>query len=106
MHIYLQRRLRSGAIYSARREMDSSERKNPVCMVGSQEEAVRKERERRHKEDGLTVLVAEARTDQSPVEEKTLQKVEKEDADPPVQPVRHTKGGKAHELGRRNKEKR
>ena len=69
-------------------------------MDGSQEEAVRKERERKHKGVGLTVLVAEARTGQGPVGEKTLQKVEREGADQLVLPARHTKGGKVHELGR------
>jgi len=59
--------------------------------VGFQEEVVKKERERKHKEVGLLVELVMIKVGQNLVEEKMLLKVEKEDVDQLVPPVKLTK---------------
>ena len=67
-------------------------------MGGSLEEVERKVKERKHREGGLTVLHVGRKTDLNLVGEKMLQRVEREDADQLVRPVKLTKGGKENEL--------
>ena len=74
-------------------------------MGGSLDEAEKKVKEKKHREDGLIVLHVERKMDLSLVEEKMLQRVEKEDAAQHVRPVKLTKGGKENELARNIKKK-
>ena len=75
-------------------------------MGGSLDEVERKVKERKHREDGLIVLHVERKTDLNLVEEKTLQRVEREDAAQLVRPVKLTKGGRENELARHIKKGR
>lgn len=59
--------------------------------VGFQEEAVKKEKERKHKEVGLLVELVMIKVGQNLVEERMLLRVEKEDVDQPVPLVKLTK---------------
>ena len=59
--------------------------------VGFQEEAVKKERERKHKEVGLLVELVMIKVGQNLVEERMLLRVEKEDVGQLVPPVKLTK---------------
>ena len=76
------------------------ERSPKAYMGGFLEEVERKVKERKHKEDGLTVLHVERKTDLNLAEEKMLQRVEREDAALLVRLVKLTKGGKENELAR------
>jgi len=70
------------------------EKKTKDYMGGFPEEAVKKQKEEKHKEDGLIVQLVEVKMALNPVEEKMLQKELKEDADQLVQPVKHIKEGR------------
>ena len=79
-----------------------------VYVNGLDVEGVNKKKVEKHKEVGLIVVLVEIKTAPDLVEEKTLQKVEKEDADQLVQPVKiiqEEKGEEKDELGKNSKEK-
>ena len=59
-----------------------------VYVNGLHVEGVNKRKAEKHKEVGLIVVLVEIKTAPDLVEEKTLQKVEREDADQLVQPVK------------------
>ena len=75
-------------------------------MNGLNVEGVNKRKAEKHKEVGLIVVLVEIKTAPDLVEEKTLQKVEKEDADQLVQPVKiiqEEKGEEKDELEKNTK---
>tara|TARA_R100000329_G_scaffold15719_4_gene16256 strand:- start:10097 stop:10345 length:249 start_codon:yes stop_codon:yes gene_type:complete len=67
-----------------------------VYIFGLSVEGVKKRKAEELKEVGLIVVLVEIKTAPDLAEEKTLQKVEKEDADQLVQPVKITQ----EELGK------
>tara|TARA_R100000005_G_C4852617_1_gene118188 strand:+ start:272 stop:541 length:270 start_codon:yes stop_codon:yes gene_type:complete len=79
-----------------------------VYVNGLDVEGVNKKKVEKHKEVGLIVVLVEIKTAPDLVEEKTLQKVEKEDVDQHVQHVKtiqEEKGEEKNELGKNSKEK-
>ena len=81
------------------------ERSPKAYMGGFLDGAEKKVKERKHREDGLTVLRVERKTDLNLVEEKMLQRVEREDAAQLVAHVKLINGGKENELARHIKKK-
>tara|TARA_R100001126_G_C4836864_1_gene154805 strand:- start:37 stop:270 length:234 start_codon:yes stop_codon:yes gene_type:complete len=68
--------------------------------VGFQEEAVKKERERKHKEVGLLVELVSKKEGQNLVVEPMLLKEEKEDVGQLVPLVKLTKGEREHNVAK------
>jgi hypothetical protein len=77
-------------------EITSSVKRTKDFTDGFQEEAVSKRRVVKHKEDGLIVLHVGRKAEQDHVEEKMLQREEREDAALLVPLVKHTKEGGEH----------